>query len=122
MSRRSTGPDAATVDAVMERDGGCILCSQQRGCQIHHRQPRQMGGTKDPAINSPSNLIVLCGDCHRRVESHRADAEAHGWIVRRPYIPSHEPILRRGVWVYLLDDGEVSETEPLFIQTGESNV
>jgi hypothetical protein len=42
-----------------------------------------MGGTKDPSINRPGNLILLCGDgvrgCHGWVETHREEAHDNGW-------------------------------------------
>tara|TARA_R110000868_G_scaffold57162_1_gene176805 strand:+ start:3956 stop:4267 length:312 start_codon:yes stop_codon:yes gene_type:complete len=52
---------------------------------IHHRKPRRMGGTKDPAINAAENLALLCGTgttgCHGWVESNRAEAKGLGWLV-----------------------------------------
>lgn len=44
-----------------------------------------MGGSKAPNANSPSNLILLCGDgvrgCHGRIEQNRAEARLEGYNV-----------------------------------------
>ena len=78
-----TGPDLATRQLVVDRDmRRCVRCGEP-GQQIHHRKPRGMGGTSDPAINSPANLVLLCLACHAYIESHRADAYESGWLVRR---------------------------------------
>ena len=50
---------------------------------IQHRKARGMGGTNDPSINSPANLIVLCGSgttgCHGH---HHPDAPNLGDITK----------------------------------------
>lgn len=44
-----------------------------------------MGGTRDPRINDPRNLVALCGSgttgCHGWIESHRELALAQGWLI-----------------------------------------
>src|SRR4029077_18108047 len=55
-------------------DGGlCVACGT-RFEEIHHRYRRGMGGSSDPEINSPANLLCLCGFHHRLAESQRTDA------------------------------------------------
>lgn len=50
---------------VYQRDGWrCALCDSTDGIQIHHVEPRSVGGS-----DFPENLITLCWRCH---------AEAHG--------------------------------------------
>lgn len=67
---------------------------------VHHRRPRGMGGTRDPEIHSPSNLVVICRGCHGWVESHRSEAMHDGWLVPRrdPRTPGDVPI-----WLYHQD-------------------
>lgn len=78
-----TGPDRRTRQLIIDRAGRiCERCEIAPGEQIHHRRPRMAGGTKDPRINLPSNLVLLCGACHRWVESHREDAREDGWLLR----------------------------------------
>lgn len=50
--------------------------------QIHHRCPRRMGGSSDPRINDPRNLVSLCTSCHDWIESHRDLARDQGWLLR----------------------------------------
>jgi hypothetical protein len=46
-----------------------------------------MGGSRQPWVNLPGALVVLCGSgvtgCHGWVETHRQDAYGDGWLVRR---------------------------------------
>lgn len=87
MTRRMTGPERAVRQAVLEAARGkCQRCGLATALLvIHHRKPRRMGGTRDPQINDPVNLAVLCdyrpNSCHRWTESNPADAYATGWLV-----------------------------------------
>lgn len=95
-NRRSSGPDTATRQVVIDRaDFRCERCGKRllnKGASIHHRIPRGAGGTKDPLINHPVNLALLCGTgttgCHGWVESNRSEAYATGWLVHRWEDPS----------------------------------
>jgi 5-methylcytosine-specific restriction protein A len=91
---RNTGPTPETRQAVMERDGfRCVRCGNVVfgepgvGFSLQHRIPRGMGGSRDPRLNLPSNLVLLDGSgttgCHGEVESRRSDAEAAGYLVPR---------------------------------------
>ena len=112
MTRRKTGPDRATADMVLRRDRHrCRRCGGA-GQQIHHRRPRGMGGTRDPLINSPSNLVLLCQACHAWIEGHRTDAARDGWLLSRltSSSPASVPIVTGGLPVWLGDDGDTSPT------------
>lgn len=54
-------------DYILFRDKGvCQICKGESGCKrlnIHHIESRRVGG------NSPSNLILLCEDCHKKFHS-----------------------------------------------------
>lgn len=99
-----TGPSPTVRRLVVERDGGCLRCGGE-ATNIHHRRPRGMGGTRDPAVNAPSNLVALCGSgttgCHGWIESHRAQALADGWLVSRWGDPAKVPIFVRGERIWL---------------------
>lgn len=115
----STGPDQRIRELVMERDGyRCVRCANPItgepgvGYSLQHRIPRGMGGSRDPRLNMPPNLILLCGSgttgCHGEVESHRADARAAGYLLWRSQNPTEVPVTV-AVWPgatirYLLDD------------------
>ncbi|KAB2806970.1 HNH endonuclease [Pimelobacter simplex] len=123
-ARRDTGPTREQRAIVLDRARGCCeMCGGRlhvagRGWvarhAIHHRQPRQMGGTSRPEINSPANLLLICDDgtertCHRWVESHRAEAYELGLLVRASADPASVPVLLEGGDRYLLtaDGGRV---------------
>ena len=105
MTRRRTGPDADTVALVRQRDRDrCRRCDGPYQ-QIHHRKPRGMGGTRDPAINDPANLVCLCADDHHWIETHRAEARADGWLVSQWGDPAATPIIINHLPVWLTPDG-----------------
>jgi hypothetical protein len=94
-----TGPSSAVRQFVIEREGHCCRrCGQwvaDGAGSIHHRRPRQMGGTDWPGINLPSNLALICGSgttgCHGYIESHRPEAYAMGWLVHSWEDPAEVP-------------------------------
>lgn len=119
--RRPTGPTLETTQLVMARAGGlCEICSEvligHRGDEwhIHHRRPRRMGGSRRPDTNSPVNLLVLCRACHDEIESRRADALAHGWLLHDQDDPATAAVLlhRGSAWKYLTADGRLSDLPP----------
>jgi hypothetical protein len=102
------------VKRVHERAGRrCERCGTGDALRwsLHHRKPRGMGGTKNPAINSPANLILLCGSgtegCHGWVESHRAASLNDGLLVHRNDDPSEVPVVLRYGEVFLDEEGGV---------------
>jgi len=53
---------------VLERDGyrcRSAGCGSARFLAVHHRTPREAGGTNDP-----ENLVTLCASCHRAIHGH----------------------------------------------------
>lgn len=90
-SRRDTGPDAATRQAVYERDGyACVCCGRSIIGQPHsvgHRKRRSQGGTNDV-----TNLLTFLGfgngltgddDHHHRIDQRKNTAdEDNGYTVR----------------------------------------
>lgn len=125
--RSSTGPRAVVRLVVVSRAGGsCELCgvpvafvdddgqvTPLAAYSVHHRQPRGMGGTDDPAVNSPVNLLLLCGTgvsgCHGVVESQRVLAKANGWLVPRPTDPASVPVELHDGRRLLTPDGTYQE-------------
>lgn len=109
MSRRYTGVPPEIRIAVLHRARYlCEVCGLGAASNLHHRKPRGMGGTRDDMINSPANLLGICGSgttgCHGKIESYRRQSYDLGWLVRRWREPSEVPFLGpRDDW-YLLDD------------------
>jgi 5-methylcytosine-specific restriction endonuclease McrA len=80
---RNTGPSKDERAEVYGRSGGkCERCYHRTtDMAIHHRLPRRMGGTSNPLINDPANLVLLCRACHDDVESNRGNAYLFGWLL-----------------------------------------
>lgn len=114
-----TGPTRTVRKLVLTRDQGCcVRCGGEvydidadrlyQMYSLQHRAPRGMGGTKSPVINSPANLVTLCGSgttgCHGWVESHREESRLYGWAVSRYQSPDVVPMLHayQG-WVLVSD-------------------
>ena len=102
-----TGPTPATRREVAARDEGrCVVCGayvvdphtlRPYGTwSIQHRVSRGMGGSRAPFINTPVNLLVLCGDgvrgCHGRIESERRWAREQGYAVSHWENPALVPV------------------------------
>lgn len=119
--RRDTGPTPAQRTLVAERAAyACEVCGRRlhdgngwtAAHSFHHRQARGAGGSSRPETNSPTNLLLVCGTgtthCHGFIESHRALAEADGWLVRHGIDPADVPVTvdRCGEPVLLTADGD----------------
>lgn len=104
---RSTGPDLAIRQLVIDRSNHMCLRCGQPGQVIHHRRPRKRGGTRRPEINSPENLVWICNACHDWIESHRTEAYERGWLVKEGVDgPLEIPIVNvYGQESFLMPDG-----------------
>jgi hypothetical protein len=68
-----------------------------------------MGGSSVDWVNLPANLVLVAGSgttlCHGHMESHRAAAEARGFIIRKGILqPAQIPIDTFFHGLVLLDD------------------
>jgi hypothetical protein len=126
--RKATGPTRTTREVVWTRAGGrCELCggslAGMLGFSVHHRLPRRMGGSSRPELNTPANLILLCGSgttgCHGRIEANREQAYADGLLLHDGADPASEPVMLTNpavsAWpqvVWLTEDGAYSQEPP----------
>lgn len=109
--RRRTGATREVRELVVERDGRrCVCCGAWvpgMPGSIHHRTPRGMGGTRDPKVNLPANLLLLCGSgttgCHGWVEANRERARELGYLVSWWEHASDIPVVYWDGVSYLLD-------------------
>lgn len=117
----STGPDRTTRELVAERDDWrCVSCGTpliDQQASMQHRKPRGSGGTSDPAINRPSNLILLCGTatsgCHLAAEQRGTRSRDLGYWVPSWQDPREVPVMHSTYGrVWLTDSGEVSYSPP----------
>ena len=81
--------------------------------QVHHRRPRGMGGSKDPASGSPANGMWVHPSCHAKIESNREQAYDKGYLVHQGKNPAEVPVKVGRLW-YLLDEngGRSLVTDP----------
>lgn len=102
---KTTGPNQTTRDIVWARAGGaCELCrgslAGPQGFSVHHRLPRRMGGSRRPELNTPANLLVVCGSgttgCHGRIESNRTQAYADGLLLHDGVDPAAVSVVLAG--------------------------
>ena len=126
MSRRirATGPDEATVQAVVIRERGCCLVcgdplngARGVGWSIHHRRGRD----GKPDSHTVQNLIAVCGGdnvtgCHGRIHQRRSESQPAGWWLSRVAgtDPLTVPLLvdRESRWVYLTAAGTYAHEAP----------
>lgn len=95
-------PDANPVSkARWQRFQGCI----REAIHKHHRRNRAAGSTKRPASNQPSASLHACLLCHTFIGAEPAVANPLGWLVGQSEEPASKPVLYRGVWVLLDDNG-----------------
>ena len=80
----------------------------------HHRRPRGKGGDRDPALNTPPRLLLVCGldnssGCHGLIEQQRVLAKDNGWLVPRPTDPASVPVELHDGRRYLTPEGTYEE-------------
>ncbi len=99
---------------ITERSGGvCEVCGAERAWDAHHRHPRKAGGTKRDWIGLPSNALSCCRECHTLIEIRRNLARLLGWLVPEGYDPAETPVMYRGSWSWLTEDGRVEHLQPV---------
>lgn len=76
------------------------------GEQLHHRLLRSQGGQ-----HTVTCLVYICSDCHDAVHGLGKESYENGWLVHGWDDPEDEPVLRRGRWVLLHEDGTMTEVE-----------
>ena len=97
----------------------CEMCGTVASYhQVHHRRPRGMGGSKDPASGTAANGLWVHPSCHTKIESNREQAYEKGYLVRQGQDPAKVPVKIGRFW-YLLDEngGRSLVTDPHTIRS-----
>jgi 5-methylcytosine-specific restriction protein A len=110
MAQRSTCSDETAIAAICEIR---VECVGALAVTFHHRRPRGRGGSRRPDTNLASNGLAACTACHDWVELHRTAAKEKRWLLEQNQVPADEPVLLRGVWVLLNDDGSITPADGL---------
>jgi hypothetical protein len=101
--------------------GRCELCGiAVSGAQIHHRQARGMGGSKDLEARSSANGLYLHDRCHERIERNRTEAYENGWLVHKWEDSGEKPVKMWDGWKTLGDDGSLTAVVSTTDLGGES--
>jgi hypothetical protein len=90
-----------------ERDGKDLA---DGGGHVHHRRPRQSGGSRADDVHSSANLLLLCVACHEWVESNRTIAYEQGLLVHAGANPAAVPVTVTGGRQVLLHP-----TKPIYL-------
>jgi len=80
--------------------------------QIHHRQPRGMGGSRRQETRSAANGVYVHPRCHAEIESRRKRSAALGFLVGVGRSTEEAPIRLWDGWWLLLPDGSRQPTSP----------
>lgn len=107
-----------TVWARASRETGvgwCEVCGEREATEYQHRKARKHCTPVE--LWAPSNGLAVCGHgnyagCHgERIHQQPLDAWHKGWTVRSFQDPRQVPVLRRGVLVFLDDEGGFEPAE-----------
>ncbi|GAG00479.1 unnamed protein product, partial [marine sediment metagenome] len=76
-------------------DSTCEICAASRNLEVHHIEPRRMGGSRRPEIEAPSNKTVLCHSCHTQITEQRWHLERTDRQIVVTEVPTGEVVARR---------------------------
>lgn len=116
--KRRTGSASAFSQETREliyirSDGCCDMCGLRvYAAHFHHRNPRRMGGSRNPALGSPSNGLLLHPKCHDYVESHRKESMYKGLLLAALDDPAERPARLVDGWFMLNGDGTKTAISP----------
>lgn len=101
-----------TRRVIIERaKGRCEVCGLVVNYgQIHHRQPRGMGGTSSRGIESAANGLYVHPSCHRKIEMNREKSYLLGHLVRTGASPEEAQVRLWDGWFVLSATGKRTDT------------
>lgn len=120
-SRESGAFSEETLQLIMRRaadENGHVHCDLCGGLihgyyQVHHRNPRKAGGTRNPRKATAANGAILHLECHTFLESNRALARLIGFLLYDRMDPEREPIRTWMGWqMWRADGARVTMSSP----------
>lgn len=83
---------------VRSRDNSrCQKCQKNlKTPDVHHRKPKQMGGSDSGTTYGLANLVSLCRNCHSWAHENPIAAMDLGLLLSQSVEPEEEPVLVRG--------------------------
>jgi hypothetical protein len=110
-------PPQVRLAVAKRSEGLCERCRSARAVHVHHRQPKQAGGTWRRLIHALFNLVHFCTPCHIYVHAHPLESYTAGWLVHSGDDPALVPVItvledgtRSPRW--LTADGKYSDDDP----------
>ncbi len=76
-------------------DASCEICGTSRNLEVHHIDPRRMGGSRRPEIESPANKAILCRRCHTEITEQRWHLERTDRQLLVTEVPTDAVVARR---------------------------
>ena len=76
-------------------DSRCEICGIHRNLEVHHIEPRRMGGSRRPEIEASNNKAILCHSCHVQITEQRWRFERTDRQLLISQVPTGEVVARR---------------------------
>ena len=76
-------------------DSSCEICGTPRNLEVHHIEPKRMGGSRRPEIEAPTNKAILCRSCHSKITEQRWHLERTKRALVVTEVPTGEVVARR---------------------------
>lgn len=112
--RQPEGFSASVKDTICARSGGACERDECGPAEVyHHRRARGAGGTSLPWVNRAANGLHVSNACHLGIELNRTRSYMNGWLVSMlgTVMSADVPVLYRGRFVLLRDDGSIRPIE-----------
>src|SRR5712691_10939841 len=76
-------------------DSHCEICGTPRNLEVHHIEPRRMGGSRRPEIEAESNKAIVCRSCHTNITEQRWHFERTDQHLLVTTVETGEVVVRR---------------------------
>ncbi|MCH7578517.1 MAG: HNH endonuclease, partial [Chloroflexi bacterium] len=95
LSRRCINAIVINREMFVIQDSVCEICGTSRNLEVHHIEPKRMGGSRRPEIEARSNKAILCRSCHSKITEQRWRLERTDRQLVITEVPTGEVVARR---------------------------